>query len=188
MTVYLASTSPRRKELLSQIMSDFSQISPDVVEKEYPQLSPRQKAVRLSKDKCIAAVNHIRQKDMVIIASDTVVDLDGAVLEKPKDRRDAYNMISRLSGKIHHVYSAVSVYCKGTMYTFSCDTAVHFDHVPPQVIDEYVDTSEPYDKAGGHAIQGFMGKYINKIEGDYNNVVGLPVENLKKLLNFLNIL
>lgn len=188
MAVYLASTSPRRKELLSLILSDFRQVSPQTDEKEYPNLTPRQKAVRLSKDKCIAAVNHIREKNMVIIASDTVVDLDGKVLEKPKDRQDAVNMISSLSGKTHHVYSAVTVYKNGKIYTFSDDTAVFFTAVPGDVIQQYVDTDEPYDKAGGYAIQGFMGDYIEKIQGDYHNVVGLPVEKLKKLLNFLNII
>ena len=188
MTVYLASTSPRRKEILSEILSDFRQVSPHTEEKEYPQLTPKEKAVRLSKDKCIAAVNHIREKGMVIIASDTVVDLDGTVLEKPKDRQNAVEMITALSGKTHHVYSAVSVYTNGRMYTFCDDTAVHFSTVPPHIIQEYVDTTEPYDKRGGYAIQGFMGDYINKIEGDYYNVVGLPKEKLKNLLNFLNIL
>ena len=188
MAVYLASTSPRRKEILSEIITDFHQVSPQVEEKEYPHLSPKEKCIRLSKDKCIAAVNHIRQKGMVVIASDTVVDLEGTVLEKPKDRQDAFDMISRLSGKTHYVYSAVSVYAEGRMYTFCDETAVYFDTVPSDVISSYVDTSEPYDKRGGYAIQGFMGKYIHKIEGDYYNVVGLPKEKLKKLLNFLNIL
>ena len=188
MAVYLASTSPRRKEILSEILPHFSQVSPDTEEKEYPQLTPKEKAVRLSKDKCVAAVNHIREKGMVIIASDTVVDLDGTVLEKPKDREDAVAMITALSGKTHHVYSAVSVYTDGTMYTFCDDTSVVFGIVPADVIQQYADTAEPYDKRGGYRIQGFMGSYINKIEGDYYNVVGLPKEKLKKLLNFLNIL
>ena len=186
--VYLASSSPRRKEILSMLLTDFSQVSPQVEEKEYPQLTPKEKAVRLSKDKCIAAVNHIRRKGMVVIASDTVVDLEGRVLEKPKDRQDAVEMISALSGKVHHVYSAVTVYKAGKIYTFCDDTAVHFDTVPAEIIQQYADSSEPYDKAGGYAIQGFMGKYIPKIEGDYYNVVGLPLEKLKNLLIFLEIL
>lgn len=188
MTVYLASTSPRRKELMSLIMSDFQQVSPQVDEKEYPHLTPKEKAVRLSKDKCIAAVNHIREKNMVVIASDTVVDLGGRVLEKPKDRQEAVDMISSLSGNAHHVYSAVTVYIKGKIFTFCDDTAVYFNTVPPAVIQQYADTDEPYDKRGGYRIQGFMGAYIDRIEGDYYNVVGLPVEKLKKLLIFLNIL
>lgn len=188
MAVYLASTSPRRKEILSEILADFRQVSPQTEEKDYPQLTPKEKAVRLSKDKCIAAVNHIREKAMVIIASDTVVDLDGAVLEKPKDREDAVRMISALSGKTHHVYSAVSLYKDGKMYTFCEDTAVHFATVPQDVIQQYADTAEPYDKRGGYRIQGFMGSYITKIDGDYYNVVGLPKEKLKNLLIFLNLL
>lgn len=188
MAVYLASTSPRRKEILSEILPDFCQVSPQVEEKEYPQLSPKEKAVRLSKDKCIAAVNHIRQKGMVIIASDTVVDLGGKVLEKPGSRQEAVDMITALSGKIHHVYTAVSIYKNGRMYTFCDDTAVYFGTVPQDVIQQYVDTDEPYDKRGGYRIQGVMGRYITKIEGDYYNVVGLPKENLKKALRFMNIL
>ena len=109
MSVYLASTSPRRKELLSQLLSDFIPVSPQVEEKEYPHLTPKEKAVRLSKDKCIGAVNLLREKGMVVIASDTVVDLDGKVLEKPADRQRAVNMITALSGKKHYVYSAVTV-------------------------------------------------------------------------------
>lgn len=186
--VYLASTSPRRKEILSMLLSDFRQLSPMVEEKEYSQLTPKEKAVRLSKDKCIAAVNHIRQKGMVVIASDTVVDLEGRVVEKPKDRLDCVDMITSLSGKVHHVYSAVTIYKNGKIYTFCDDTAVYFDTVPADIIQEYADSSEPYDKAGGYAIQGFMGKYIQKIEGEYYNVVGLPLEKLKKLLIFLKIL
>lgn len=188
MSIYLASTSPRRKEILSEIMSDFRQVSPHTEEKEYTNLTPKEKCIRLSKDKCIAAVNHIREKGMVVIASDTVVDLEGKALEKPADRQQAVDMITALSGKIHHVYSAVSVYNNGKMYTFCDDTVVHFDNVPENVILEYVQTSEPYDKRGGYRIQGFMGRYITKIEGDYYNVVGLPKEKLKKLLIFMKIL
>ncbi len=188
MAVYLASTSPRRKEILSELITDFRQVSPQVEEKEYPQLTPKEKCIRLSKDKCIAAVNHIREKGMVVIASDTVVDLEGKALEKPRDREDAYCMIHSLSGKTHYVYSAVSVYSAGKMYTFCDETAVHFDTVPDEVIDKYVDTAEPYDKRGGYAIQGFMGNYIHKIDGDYYNVVGLPKEKLKKLLIFMKIM
>ncbi len=188
MSVYLASTSPRRKELLSQLLSDFIPVSPQVEEKEYPHLTPKEKAVRLSKDKCIGAVNLLREKGMVVIASDTVVDLDGKVLEKPADRHRAVNMITALSGKKHYVYSAVTVYKDGRIYTFCDETAVCFDTVPADVIQRYADTAEPYDKAGGYAIQGFMGRYIPKIDGSYSNVVGLPVEKLKKLLIFLDIM
>lgn len=188
MTVYLASTSPRRKEILSEILADFKQVSPQITENEYPLLTPKEKCIRLSKDKCIAAVNLIRERDMVIIASDTVVDLDGKVLEKPRNKPDAYQMIKSLSAKMHSVYSAVSVYKNGKMYTFCDETQVYFDMVPEETILQYIDTDEPYDKRGGYRIQGFMGDYIYRIDGDYYNVVGLPKEKLKNLLIFLNIL
>ena len=188
MTVYLASTSPRRKEILSEILADFKQVSPQITENEYPSLTPKEKCVRLSKDKCVAAVNLIREKDMVIIASDTVVDLGGKALEKPKNKQDAYHMIKSLSACSHSVYSAVSVYKNGKMYTFCDETKVYFDTVPEETILEYIETAEPYDKRGGYRIQGFMGNYIHRIEGDYYNVVGLPKKKLKNLLIFLNIL
>ncbi|MBQ3008568.1 MAG: septum formation protein Maf [Oscillospiraceae bacterium] len=189
MDIYLASTSPRRRQLMSEILTDFIQCSPETQEKEYPRLTPVQKAVRRCKDKCIAAVNHIKDYESVIIASDTVVDFHGRTLDKPVDRDDAFRMISDLSGNFHYVHTAVSVYYEGSVFTFCDTTEVHFRHIPQDVISEYVKENTAYDKRGGYGIQTEFGqKYIDRIEGDYYTVVGLPVERLKKLLIFLNIL
>lgn len=189
MAIYLASQSPRRRELLGRIVDDFKCISADIVEKDYPELIPREKAVRLSKDKCIAAVNHIKNdNDVVVIASDTIVDLDGEDLGKPQSEDEAYCMIKSLSGKAHWVYTAVSVYKDKHMYTFCDGTEVFFDFIEDDVIAQYVKTEEPYDKAGAYAIQGFMSKYIDRIEGDYNTVVGFPVARVNKLLKSLKII
>jgi len=189
MTVYLASTSPRRRQLLGEILDDFVRISPETEEKEYPFFTPKEKCIRRCKDKCVAAINHIKEKDMVIIASDTVVDFHGNTLDKPENEAAAYKMISDLSDNFHLVHTAVSVYKSGTMYTF-CDTAsVHFRHIPRDVITRYVKEDTAYDKRGGYGIQTDFGKkYIDKTEGDYYTVVGLPVQKLKNLLTFLNIL
>ncbi len=188
MTVYLASTSPRRRQLLAEILPDFECASPDVEEKEYPALTPKEKSIRRRKDKCIAAVNRIKDRNAVVISSDTVVDFEGRTLDKPKDEAECYRMISSLSGNFHSVHTAVSVYFAGSMYSF-CDTAeVHFRHIPEDVIREYVKEDTAYDKRGGYGIQTpFGAQYVEKTQGDYNTVVGLPVKRLEKLLKYLEI-
>lgn len=188
MKIYLASTSPRRKELLSNIVAQFQCVSPGIEEKEYPLLSSKEKTVRISKDKCIAAVNYIKEPEMVVIAGDTLVDLDGTALGKPENQDEARQMIKSLSGRRHTVYSSVSVYKSGCMYTFCDSSKVVFDTIPNDVIEEYILTQEPYDKAGGYAIQGFMGKYISQIQGYQSTIVGLPAERLEKLMSFLKII
>lgn len=186
--IYLASTSPRRHQLLGEITKDFKVINPNVTEKDYPELSAKEKCTRLSKDKCIAAVNRVKETGMVIAAGDTVVSLDDKILEKPTDENRARQMIKSLSGRTHIVYSAVSLYKDGVMYTF-CDRAeVEFARIEDRVIDSYVKTSEPYDKAGGYRVQGFMSQYVKKVKGDITTVVGLPVQKLKKLMDFLKII
>lgn len=186
MSIYLASTSPRRKELLATIVPAFESVAPEIEEKEYSEMEVKDRAIRRSKDKCIAGINKIREKGMVVVASDTVVDLNGVILDKPKTKKEAYSMIKSLSGNTHTVYTAVSIYKDAQMYTFCEKTDVTFKDVPEQFIEEYIQTDEPYDKAGGYAIQGRMADYIEKIDGDYFNVVGLPLAHLKKLLSKLN--
>lgn len=188
MAIYLASASPRRRELMEKITPDFTCVVFDTREKEYPSLPRRGKAVRRCKDKCISAFNHIKEEDAVIITSDTVVDLNGRDMGKPRDEKEAYDMIKALSGNSHWVYTAVTVFKDYHIYTFCEGTKVFFDKIPEEDILEYVKTSEPYDKAGGYAIQGYMSRYIPKIEGDYNTVVGFPVARLYRLLKNLKIL
>ena len=189
MDIYLASTSPRRRQLLAEIVGEFKAVSPQTEEKEYPGFTPKENAVRRSKDKCIAAVNHLKDMSAVIIASDTVVDFCGRTLDITENSTQAYNMISGMSGKMHRVHTAVSVYAQGSVFTFCDTTKVYFREIQPDVIMEYVKTDIPYDKRGGYGIQTEYGSiFVEKIEGDYNTVVGLPVKRLEKLLNFLNIL
>ncbi len=189
MDIYLASTSPRRRQLLGEIVENFTAISPDTEEKEYPDLSPKEKCIRRCKDKCIAAVNHIKDYESVVIASDTVVDFKGTTLDKPTDEKECYQMISALSDNSHSVHTAVSVYFEGSVFTFCDTTDVYFSHIPRQVIARYIKEDTAYDKRGGYGIQtGFGQKYIDKIDGDYYTVVGLPVKRLKNLLKFFNIL
>ena len=188
MNFILASTSPRRKELLGLIVPQFSCQAPQFDESLIDITDAKQKALTLSREKCKDVASRCTDKNAVIIASDTVVDLDGAILEKPQDMADAYIMIKSLSGNSHKVHTAVTVYCRGIYYTFADTTLVYMDHIPEQTIMEYISTDEPYDKAGGYAIQGFMSGYISRINGNYHNVVGLPLAKLNRLLKNIKAL
>ncbi len=182
MEIVLASASPRRRELLGIIVPQFTCTKPDFDESSVEIKDAKQKAMTLSREKCKAVMAEYKGKDAVIISSDTVVDLDGEILEKPTDKADAYRMIKSLSDNVHMVHTAVSVCKKGIIYTFADTTRVYVDKIPEEEILRYIETEEPYDKAGGYAIQGFMGGYISKIHGSYHNVVGLPLAKLNKLL------
>lgn len=185
MQCILASTSPRRKELLGLIIKDFSTLDTKAVEKEYSNLSPPKRALQTSKDKCFAALKLVNTSEKLIIASDTVVECGGKTFGKPKDAQEAFYMIKQLDNRCHSVHSGVSVYYKGVIYSFVETTLVYFDKIADNTIRDYVRTKEPYDKAGGYAIQGFMASYIKKIDGNYHNVVGLPVQRLNKLLKII---
>ena len=126
MAIYLASNSPRRIELLSKKIPKFEHFSRGNKEKEYPNLNPREKAIRRSKDKCLRAISQIKEEDMVIISGDTVVDINGIDLGKPKDEADAYRMIKMLSGESHYVHTAMSVYKDGIMYLMTKPAAMQF--------------------------------------------------------------
>ena len=188
MEIILASASPRRRELLGIIVPEFSCTKPDFDERSINIADAKRKALTLSREKCKAVMDEYKGKDVVIISSDTVVDLGGKVLEKPADKAEAYSMIKSLSGNVHKVHTAVSVYSKGIIYTFADTTKVYVDEIPEDVIRSYVETDEPYDKAGGYAIQGFMAGYISRISGNYHNVVGLPLAKLNKLLKNIKVI
>ena len=182
MRYILASASPRRKELLKAIIPLFDCVIPQFDESSVKISDAKQRTIALSREKCREVMDKAGTKGNVIIASDTVVDLNGKILEKPKDMTDAYNMIKSLSGNVHKVHTAVSVYSRGIIYSFVDTTKVYVDEISEDVILDYLRTDEPYDKAGGYAIQGFMSGYISKIQGNYHTVVGLPVARLNKLL------
>ena len=185
MKFILASASPRRRELLKAIVPDFECTVPDFDESSVEIADAKRRTMVLSREKCKAVAKEYGTNKTVIVASDTVVDLNGKILEKPKDTADAYNMIKSLSDNVHMVHTAVSVWCRGIIYTFVDTTKVYVDCIDDETVKKYVLTDEPYDKAGGYAIQGFMSGYISKIHGNYHTVVGLPVAKLNKLLKII---
>ena len=182
MALILASQSPRRRELLGQMgLTDFI-IRPALGEERAdPNLSPDRLVEALSAHKGLEVAAASDPGDLVI-AADTVVAVDGQVLGKPRDRADALRMLAALSGRAHTVYTGVTLCRDGEVLTQHEATQVRFRTLTPAEMEAYVDTGEPMDKAGAYGIQGYGALLVEGIEGDYSNVVGLPVCRLGRML------
>ena len=183
MDVILASQSPRRRALLEQIgLRDFRVLPPDVGEEIDPALPPGQQVEQLSRRKA-EAVRARTGTDALIIAADTVVCLEGQVLGKPGNGEEAFRMLSALSGRRHQVYTGLTVLRGTEILTEHEATSVAFRSLSPGEIRDYIATGEPADKAGAYGIQGCGALLVEGIEGDYCNVVGLPVCRLGRMLS-----
>lgn len=174
----LASKSPRRRELLSLITTDFEIKSADVDETLPEGISPQEAVLHLSKIKAEPFNNGID----TVIGADTVVAVDGKILGKPADRQQAVEMLKGLSGKYHSVFTGVTVIKPEQSVTFSVETKVKFFDLTDDEIYSYIATGECDDKAGAYGIQGKGSLLVEKIDGDYFNVVGLPISKLNKYL------
>ena len=186
MDIILASQSPRRKELMGQIGLKFKVVSPNVDEHVEGNPSPAQLVEELSLRKAQAVARQAGE-DELIIAADTVVALEGVVLGKPKTERDAFSMLSALSGNRHYVYTGVTIIQGGRTETQHEVTTVTFRELEPDEISHYIATGEPMDKAGAYGIQGYGALLVEGIRGDYYNVMGLPVCRLGGLLRELGV-
>lgn len=177
----LASESPRRRELLSLLTADFSVCPAHVQERLNPAHSPSEAVLALAtqKARCVADSH----PDACVIAADTLVALDGKILGKPRDEADAAAMLHLLSGRVHRVYTGVALFKPGyAPVSFYEETQVEFFPLEESLIAYYVGTGEPMDKAGAYGIQGRGTVLVRRIEGDYNNVVGLPLAKLYRVL------
>lgn len=180
--IVLASASPRRRELINLICEDVA-IRPAECDEALPEGIGAKDAVEyLSKIKNDAA-RADASEDEIIISADTVVAVDDEILGKPANKDDARRMINLLSGRIHQVYTGVTLSYKGESVTFSEKTDVTFLDLSGDEIESYVSSDEPYDKAGAYGIQGKASLLISGINGDYFNVVGLPVARLNRELS-----
>ena len=186
----LASASPRRKELLSQIGIKFRICTSKKVE-EILRSQPEDIVKDLSYTKA-RDVYERGNREAVVIGADTIVVSNEQVLGKPKDEEEAFEMIKMLQGDIHHVYTGVSIIWQQNNTTHVSSlyavTEVELYYMSDDEIRNYISLLEPYDKAGGYAIQGYFARYVKGIKGDYNNVVGLPIGKLYQVLNSLNLL
>lgn len=174
MNIILASKSPRRRELLAQMGLEFEIIVPDIDEDMGQELTPDQLVAAISADKAAAVTAQVGE-DSLVIAADTVVVLDGKVLGKPHSTEEAKEMLARLSGRSHRVYTGYTVRKGEKAISRSEGTDVNFRALTAEEIAAYVATGEPMDKAGAYGIQGIGSLLIEGIQGDYFNVMGLPV-------------
>ena len=179
--IILASGSPRRKQLLEAAHIDFEVIVADVDETNPPGMAGHEVPVHLAHKKAVEISRQHPEK--LVLAADTVVLLDDDILGKPKDEADAKAMLARLSGRVHKVVTGVCLMQDERADVFSVTTEVYFRHLTTAQISFYVDTYKPMDKAGSYAIQEYIGMIgIEKIDGDYYNVMGLPVGDVVKRL------
>lgn len=185
--IILASNSPRRKDLLRQIGVDFRIDPADVDERILPQESPEVYAVRVALDK--ARVAAARTNTGIVIAADTIVVLNDEILGKPADKGDAQRMLMMLSGNVHRVITGLAIMdaSTGKTLTRTSITRVWFRSLEPHEIASYVATGEPLDKAGAYGIQERGALLVDKIEGCYFNVVGLPLSLLDDLLRAFGV-
>ncbi|ELQ6169707.1 septum formation inhibitor Maf [Cronobacter dublinensis] len=185
--LYLASGSPRRQELLGMLGVSFERLVPGVEEQRAEKEVPQDYVTRLARDKARAGVA-LAARDLPVLGADTIVVLDGDVLEKPRDAAHAAEMLRRLSGQTHQVMTAVALADSLRVRERLVITRVTFRALTAQDIAAYVESGEPMDKAGAYGIQGLGGCFVRSIEGSYHAVVGLPLVETWELLSEFNSL
>jgi nucleoside triphosphate pyrophosphatase len=181
-SLLLASASPRRRELLAKLGVDFEVLASEVAEEPRPGESGEAFACRTAREKAVEVA--ARRPSHWVLAADTVVVRDGDILGKPLDGSDAAQMLRRLSGRTHQVLTAVALYAPGGMPVAEAvvRSEVTFRAIADTEITTYLDTGEPFDKAGAYAIQGHAGRFVVQVVGSYTNVVGLPLDEVRDLL------
>lgn len=182
LSLYLASGSPRRRELLTQLGLRFERVITDVEEQRREEESAQHYVRRLARDKAQAGVA-VAPQDLPVLGADTIVVLNGEVLEKPRDTVHAAEMLARLSGQTHQVLTAVALADRQHELDCLVVTEVTFRLLTAQDIADYIASGEPMDKAGAYGIQGLGGNFVRKINGSYHAVVGLPLVETGELLS-----
>lgn len=180
MKIILASASPRRKKLLKNILDEFVVCSANIDESKYPlEDIARQKALKVG----------LSDENALIIAADTSVIIDGKILGKPKDKIDAYNMLSLLSNKTHEVVTYYTIYCKNENIDINKKVVsyVTFNELSEEKINKYIASNSPLDKAGAYGIQDKEFNLIKSLQGEEDNVIGLPLKELKEDLISLGV-
>lgn len=185
MRVILASQSPRRRELLALVGIAHEVRPADIDESAFPDEAPAAHAERLARAK--AEVLATEDRDAVVIAADTIVAIDDLILGKPVDAADAHQMLRRLSGRTHTVFTAVAVARGGELVSAVETVSVTFSPLDDATITSYIATGEPRDKAGAYGIQGYGATIIERIDGDYFSVMGLSLVRLVTLLERVGV-
>lgn len=195
--IILASASPRRRELLSLVTDKFDVIVADIDERAFeirmeeegvPALKVSEHLAELKAKAVFDTLDDSEKENTIVIGADTSVILDDVIYGKPADREDAVRMLSNLSGRVHVVATGVALFAGTEKRTFTEETSVEFnalDDYQKTLISDYCDSGSPYDKAGGYGIQDMGSLLVKKIDGDYPNVVGLPVARLARELSIM---
>ena len=187
-SILLASASPRRRELLTQLSIKFKVSAADINESIAEAETALDYVVRMARDKALAGLKQTGGM-MPALGSDTIVLLDGEIFGKPESRSEAESMLQDLSGQTHHVYSSVALALKPDNVLEALNiTAVTFAEMPAEWIKQYCQSDEPMDKAGAYAVQGGAGQYIRRIDGSYSAVMGLPLFETAELLRRAGLL
>ena len=179
MNIILASKSDRRKQLLELTNYKFQVIYKDVDETINPKNDLKQEIKNIAYKKAQA----VNDNTSIIIGADTFIVIDDIILVKPKDTKDAYDMLSRLSNRKHKVYTGVAIIYKDVLINWCEEATVYFKELSDKEILDYIDTKEPMDKAGSYAIQGKGALFVDRIEGDYYSIMGLPISKVNTYLN-----
>ena len=178
--IILASASPRRKEIFDLVGIKALQMPADIEEKTVSQ-NPIKLVKFHAKNKALAVRNRVNN-DNLIVAADTIVFADKRILEKPKDKFQAAQFLTELSDNFHYVYTGIAVSYKNQIYVNYEKTRVEFSTLSAKGIENYIETNEPFDKAGAYGIQGFGSQFVKKISGCYFNVMGFPISLFYKML------
>ena len=179
--IILASKSPRRRELLTSLTDTFEIITEDVDETLPDNIDIKEGTELLAVRKGSAVAK--KEPSGLVISSDTLVEFDGIPLGKPKSREDAHRMLRSLSGRSHNVHTGVAVHYRGSVYSGVATSRVIFRDLTDSMIDEYIATGEPMDKAGAYGIQGLGGKFVEKYDGDFDTIMGLSMRLLRELVD-----
>jgi septum formation protein len=185
--LYLASKSPRRRELLQQIRVQFESLEVNVPEEPAAGEPPRDYAIRVAQMKARAGYERLRDRTAWVLGADTVVTIDGLILGKPQGRADGIGMLSRLSGRTHTVITAVAMSGPGGELLEVSLSEVSFREISAAEQEMYWQSGEPLDKAGGYAIQGKAAVFVKHLAGSYSGVVGLPLYETDKLLTAISL-
>lgn len=187
MDIILASASPRRRELLEMLGVKNLKIIPAKGEEHAPEGAAADETVKALSWAKALEVAADAPEGAIVIGADTVVELDGEILGKPKDEPDAFSMLRRLSGRSHNVYTGITIVCGGGVFSEAEKTAVRFRTMTDREIRAYIGTGEPMDKAGAYGAQGLGSLFVEGIDGDFFNVMGLPLCRLGKMLGKLGV-
>lgn len=188
MKLVLASQSPRRKELLTLAGYQFTVVTADIDESQLPDEDPIDYTTRLAVSKAQAVFERLgKPDDTVVLGADTTVAIDDLLLGKPSSAAEAHRMLLLLQGRAHAVTTGIALLCAARTLTHAETTSVFFSPMTTAEIDQYIATGEPMDKAGAYGIQGHALRWIPRIEGDYSNVVGLPLAATSQRLRIFGI-